>query len=488
MKLLKDILINTGIEEVYGSTKVEVSQLSFDSRALESSSCFIAIRGEQADGHRFIDQAVSAGATSIICEQLPELLQTEVTYVRVKDTRQAIAYMSHYFYDQPSEKLQLVGVTGTNGKTTVSSLLYQLFKDLGFSVGLISTVVIKIHNQDLPTNLTTPDSITINKVMHQMLEAGVEYCFMEVSSHGIAQKRTLGLDFDMAIFTNLSHDHLDYHNSFNEYRDVKKCLFDQLKPTATAITNIDDKNGSYMLQNTASNQVTYAIKSLADVNAKLLEKSFDGLKLTIDQTEFWSPFLGEFNVYNLLAVYATAVQFGVNKLEVFQSLSRLKPVSGRFQHLLSPVKQVHAIIDYAHTPDALLNVLKSINAIRTNNETLITIVGCGGNRDKTKRPKMGRIAAQFSDKVIFTSDNPRFENPDEIIKDVEAGVEPQFSSRYISIINRAQAIKTACQQAEANDIILIAGKGHETYQDIEGVKRDFDDSQHIQHNFELFKL
>ncbi|QSS96503.1 UDP-N-acetylmuramoyl-L-alanyl-D-glutamate--2,6-diaminopimelate ligase [Psychroflexus sp. ALD_RP9] len=488
MKLLKDILLNVAIEQVVGSTSVEVNALSFDSRAVSSLTCFVAIRGEKANGHQFITKAIDSGASAIICDTLPKELVNNVTYIRVNDTREALAHLSNNFYNQPSQKLQLVGVTGTNGKTTVSSLLFQLFKDLGFSVGLISTVVIKINDEDFPTNLTTPDSITINNTISKMVEAGVEYCFMEVSSHGIDQKRSLGLDFDTAIFTNLSHDHLDYHNSFEEYRNVKKRLFDQLKPQAVAITNIDDKNGRFMLQNTSANQFTYAIKSIADIKAKILEKNFDGLKLDIDGQEIWSSFLGEFNVYNLLAVYATALQFCSDKLQILQSITCLKPVAGRFQHMVSTNNNVHAIVDYAHTPDALQNVLKSINAIRTHNETLITVVGCGGNRDKSKRPKMGKIATQLSDKVIFTSDNPRFEDPDKIIADIETGVEPQNTSKYVAISNRAQAIKTACQQAQPNDIILIAGKGHETYQDTKGVKHDFDDRQHIKQNFKLFKL
>lgn len=488
MKVLKDILLNVAIEQVVGSTSVEVNALSFNSQEVELNTCFIAIRGEKANGHDYIEQAQNKGASVVICDILPSKLNEDTTYIRVKDTRQALAHIASNFYNQPSAKLKLIGVTGTNGKTTISTLLYQLFRKLGYTTGLISTVVIKINDTSIPTQLTTPDSITINRTMNDMLKSGIDYCFMEVSSHGIDQKRSLGLDFDAAIFTNLSHDHLDYHPTFEAYRDVKKQLFDQLKPTAFALTNNDDKNGHFMLQNTKAKQLSYGIKSLADYKAKILEKNFDGLKLNINSHEIWSSFLGEFNVYNLLAVYATALEFGLDQFETLEALSSLKPVAGRFQHIVSPDKNVHAIIDYAHTPDALKNVLDSINAIRTYNETLITVVGCGGNRDKSKRPKMGHIATQLSNQVIFTSDNPRFEDPELIIEDILAGVEPQNSAKYIAITNRAQAIKTACQQAQPNDIILIAGKGHETYQDTKGTKQDFDDRQHIIENFKLFKL
>lgn len=488
MKQLKDILYQVSLEEVIGLTSQTVGSIHFDSRAVKTGDCFVAIHGEKVNGHDFIQEAIQLGASSIICEEMPTQFSADVTYVRVKDTREALAYMANHYYDSPSKSLKLIGVTGTNGKTTTTSLMYQLFRNLGFPVGLISTVVIKINDQSVSTSLTTPDSLTINKHMRAMVDAGVDYCFMEVSSHGIDQKRTLGLDFDIAAFTNLSHDHLDYHKSFAEYRDVKKQLFDQLPKTAIAISNKDDKNGAFMLQNTAAKKVFYGIKSIADFQAKILEKSFEGLKLQLNGLEVWSRFIGDFNVYNLLAVYAVASQFELTEIEIVEALTKLEPVAGRFQHLVSPEKKVHAIVDYAHTPDALENVLRTLNAIRTNNETLTTIVGCGGNRDKTKRPVMGNIATALSTEVIFTSDNPRLEDPDEIIDDVEAGVEPQNASKYIRITNRAQAIKTACKMAKANDIILIAGKGHETYQDANAVKSDFDDVKHVTANFKLFNL
>ncbi|WP_019039050.1 UDP-N-acetylmuramoyl-L-alanyl-D-glutamate--2,6-diaminopimelate ligase [Psychroflexus tropicus] len=474
MKVLKDILYKAPIESVKGSTDIDVHNVAFDSREIKDKDVFIAIKGEASDGHLFIDAAISKGAKAIICEDLPLEFAPEITYVQVKDTREALAIIASNYYENPSSNLKLIGVTGTNGKTTVTSLLYQLFKSLGYKVGLISTVVIKVDNIDHSTKLTTPDSLTINSYLKQMNEAGAEYCFMEVSSHGIAQHRTLGLDFAAGIFTNLSQDHLDYHKSFAEYRDVKKRFFDQLSKDAFAITNVDDKNGNYMFQNTRAKTYGYAVKNLTDYKVKILEKSFSGLKLNINGNEVWSRFIGDFNAYNLLAVYATADLLGVNELENLQGLSQLKPVDGRYQHHISNTG-IHVIVDYAHTPDALQNVLQTTNDIRTHNEELITVVGCGGDRDKTKRPLMGKIAANMSSKVILTSDNPRTENPDAIIADIEKGIEPQDAFKVLSITDRKQAIKTACNLADAGDIIVIAGKGHETYQEVNGKRTDFDD-------------
>lgn len=453
---------------------MEVNHILFDSRLVSTQDVFVAIRGAAADGHLFIDAAISKGAIVVVCENLPSELAPEITYVQVNDTREALAFMASNFYDNPSSNLQLVGVTGTNGKTTVSSLLYQLFKALGFKVGLISTVTIKVNDKEFATKLTTPDSLTINSYLKRMNEVGVEFCFMEVSSHGIAQHRTFGLDFVGGIFTNLSQDHLDYHNSFAEYRDVKKRFFDQLSKKAFALTNIDDRNGNYMLQNTRAKTYGYGVKNLTDYKVKILEKSFSGLKLNINGNEVWSRFIGDFNAYNLLAVYASADLLGVEQLENLQILSQLKPVEGRYQHHISDTG-IHVIVDYAHTPDALKNVLQTTNDIRTRNEELITVVGCGGDRDKTKRPLMGKIAGNLSTKVIFTSDNPRTEDPDEIINDIEKGVEPQDVFKTLSITSRKQAIKTACSLAKKGDIILIAGKGHETYQEVHGERSDFDD-------------
>lgn len=474
MKILKDILYKVPIESVKGSTALEVKNIHFDSRLVTSQDAFVAVKGAAADGHLFIDAAISKGAQVVVCEDLPSELAPGITYVQVKDTREALAIMASNYYGNPSSNLKLVGVTGTNGKTTVTSLLYQLFKALGFKVGLISTVTIKVDDKEFSTKLTTPDSLTINSYLQLMNEVGVEFCFMEVSSHGIAQHRTLGLDFKGGIFTNLSQDHLDYHKTFADYRDVKKRFFDQLAKDAFAITNIDDKNGNYMLQNTKAKTYGYGVKNITDYKVKILEKSFSGLKLNINGNEVWSRFIGDFNAYNLLAVYAAADLLGVEGLENLQTLSQLKPVDGRYQHHVSTTG-IHVIVDYAHTPDALKNVLQTTNDIRTRNEELITVVGCGGDRDKTKRPMMGKIAGNLSTKVIFTSDNPRTEDPEEIITDIEKGVEPQDVFKALSITSRQQAIKTACSLAQKGDIILIAGKGHETYQEVHGVRSDFDD-------------
>ncbi len=487
MNTLKDILYKVSIEAVEGSTNQSFINLHFDSRKVGLNDIFVAIKGTHSDGHNYIKNAVDQGAIAVVCEEFPELKINGVTYIKVKDTREALAFMASNFYSNPSSKLKLIGVTGTNGKTTVSTLLYELFLKLGYPVGLISTVRILINEEEFPTRLTTPDSITINKYINQMCDAGVEYVFMEVSSHGIDQKRSLGLDFDAAIFTNLSHDHLDYHKTFEAYRDVKKRLFDQLKKSAFAITNSDDKNGSFMLQNCNAKTYTYALKSYADYKAKIIENSFSGLHLKINDQDMWTKVIGEFNAYNLLAVYAVANLFELEELESLKFLSQLQPVEGRFEHFKSQSEHISAIVDYAHTPDALKNVLQTINSIRTKNETVITVVGCGGNRDKTKRPKMGQIAAKYSDQVIFTSDNPRDENPDEIIRDIEQGVEAQHQQKTLSIANRKEAIKTACKIAKPNDIILIAGKGHETYQEIKGVRKDFDDMEIVKSYLNQFK-
>lgn len=487
MKTLKDILYKVSIEAVEGSTNQAFTNLHFDSRKVGLNDIFVAIKGTASDGHQYIKKAVDQGAIAIICEKFPELKINGVTYIKVNDTREALAYMASNFYDNPSSQLKLIGITGTNGKTTVTTLLYQLFQKLGFKTGLISTVKIFVDRKVYPTQLTTPDSISINKYLHQMLDSGVECVFMEVSSHGIDQKRTLGLDFDAAVFTNLSHDHLDYHKTFKAYRDVKKQLFDQLKKTAFAITNKDDKNGDYMLQNSKAKTYTYALKSYADFKAKIIENSFSGLHLKINEQDLWTKVIGEFNAYNLLAVYAVSNLMALDELESLKFLSQLQPVEGRFEHYKSLGDEISAIVDYAHTPDALKNVLDTINSIRTKNENVITIVGCGGNRDKTKRPKMGKIAAQYSDQVILTSDNPRDEDPDQIIKEIEDGVEAQHQQKVLSITNRKEAIKTACKIAKPKDIILIAGKGHETYQIIKGETIDFDDMEIVKSCLNQFK-
>lgn len=474
MKQLKDILYKVHIEAVHGATDVVVSKIEFDSRKIELNDVFVAIRGTLSDGHEYIEKALSLGAIAIICEEFPKVIVNGVTYIKVKDSNEALAYMSANYYENPSEKIRLVGITGTNGKTTIASLLYQLFKKAGYKVGLLSTVKIMVDEQEFKATHTTPDSLTINKYLDLMIQEGCEFCFMEVSSHGVHQKRTEGLRFEGGVFTNLSHDHLDYHNSFAEYRDVKKSFFDNLSKDAFAITNIDDKNGLVMLQNTKARKLTYALKSYADYKAQILENQLSGLLLKINDHEVWVKLIGSFNAYNLLAIYGVAVELGIEKMEALRLLSELESVSGRFQFIVSDSK-ITAIVDYAHTPDALENVLKTIEDIRTKNEQLITVVGCGGDRDKTKRPIMANIASSMSDKAIFTSDNPRTENPETIIEEMEKGVEPQNFKKTVSILDRKQAIKTACQLANPNDIILIAGKGHETYQEINGVRHDFDD-------------
>ena len=451
-----------------------IHKIEFDSRKVEENDVFVAIRGTVSNGHDFIEKAINLGATAIVCDTLPEVIVTGVTYIQVKDTNTALAYLATNYYGNPSQNLRLVGITGTNGKTTIASLLYQLFQKAGYKVGLLSTVKIMVNEVEYKATHTTPDSLTINHYLAEMNAAGVEYCFMEVSSHGIHQKRTEGLHFAGGVFTNLSHDHLDYHATFAEYRDVKKSFFDHLPKTAFALTNVDDKNGAVMFQNTSARKLTYALKSYADYKAQILESQLSGLLLKINESEVWVRLIGTFNAYNLLAIYGTAVELGLDKLEVLRLLSELESVSGRFQYIVSDQK-ITAVVDYAHTPDALENVIKTINDIRTNNEQLITVVGCGGDRDKTKRPIMAHIASSMSNKVIITSDNPRTEDPIDIIADMEKGVEPQNQKKTLSIVDRKQAIKTACQLAGPNDIILIAGKGHETYQEIQGVRHDFDD-------------
>ncbi len=474
MSILKDILYKVAIEAVKGSTEITIGKIDFDSRKIAQNDLFVAIRGTISDGHEFIAKAIELGATAIVCDTLPETIVEGITYIQVKDTNTALAVMAANYFDHPSQKLQLVGVTGTNGKTTIASLLYQLYKKAGYKVGLLSTVKIMVDEVEYKATHTTPDSITINQYLATMIAEGVEYCFMEVSSHGIHQKRTEALHFVGGVFTNLSHDHLDYHSTFAEYRDVKKSFFDHLPKTAFALSNIDDKNGPVLLQNTVAKKCTYALKSYADYKAQILESQLSGLLLKINGNEVWVKLIGTFNAYNLLAIYGTAIELGMESLEALRLLSELESVSGRFQYIVSEAN-ITAIVDYAHTPDALENVLKTINDIRTKNEQLITVVGCGGNRDKAKRPVMGGIASDLSDKAILTSDNPRNEDATVIISEMEEGVAPQNFKRILSITDRKQAIKTACQLAQPNDIILIAGKGHETYQEIEGVRHDFDD-------------
>ena len=486
MKLLKDILYKVSVNAVYGATNIEVTEIVFDSRKIQKGAVFVAQKGVSVDGHLYIEKAINLGATAIICEELPEERNDTITYVQVEDSNTTLAIIASNFYENPSKKLKLVGVTGTNGKTTIASLLYQLFTKAGYATGLLSTVKILVDTTEFKATHTTPDSVTINQYLSKMVAAGVEYCFMEVSSHGIHQKRTEGLEFTGGIFTNLSHDHLDYHNSFAEYRDVKKLFFDSLPKNAFALTNIDDKNGDIMLQNTKAKKRTYALKTLADYKAKIIEKSLSGTLLSVNGTEVWTKLIGTFNAYNLLAIIGTADELGLDKLEVLTIVSELESVSGRFEYIVSE-SGVIAIVDYAHTPDALKNVLETINDIRTDNEKLITVVGCGGDRDKTKRPKMAHIASQLSNQAIFTSDNPRTENPETILEEMEVGVLPENYKKTLTISDRRQAIKTACKFSESGDILLIAGKGHETYQEINGERFHFDDLEEVTKCFNLLK-
>ncbi|MGB1370903.1 MAG: UDP-N-acetylmuramoyl-L-alanyl-D-glutamate--2,6-diaminopimelate ligase [Flavobacteriaceae bacterium] len=474
MRILKDILYNVALQSVQGTTDVRINSIQYDSRKVDKNDVFIAIKGMHSDGHLFIEKAIENGASVIVAEFLPENKIENITYVEVESSSLALAFMAANFYQHPSENLKLIGITGTNGKTTVASLLYNLFKAAGYKVGLISTVKIMVGDTSFSTSHTTPDSLVINSYLKQMNAIGVEFCFMEVSSHGIHQHRSAGLTFEGGIFTNLSHDHLDYHSSFAEYRDVKKSFFDDLPKTAFALTNVDDKNGQIMLQNTKAKTYNYALKSYADYRTQILENHFKGLLLKINDNEIWVKLIGSFNAYNLTAVFACADILGLEKDELLRLMSTLENVSGRFEYFVT-TNNITVVVDYAHTPDALKNVLHTINDIRAKNELLISVVGCGGDRDKTKRPKMGHIASALSSKVIFTSDNPRSENPESIISEMEQGVEPQNFMKVMAIINRKQAIKAACQLANANDIILVAGKGHEAYQEINGVRSEFND-------------
>ncbi|MCF2875344.1 MULTISPECIES: UDP-N-acetylmuramoyl-L-alanyl-D-glutamate--2,6-diaminopimelate ligase [unclassified Tenacibaculum] len=486
MKRLKDILYKVSVNAVYGNTDVMVKDIQFDSRQIEKNDVFVAQKGVMVDGHQFIDKALELGANIIICEKLPANMMEDVTYIEVVDSSVALAVMSANFYGNPSGDLKLVGVTGTNGKTTIATLLYKLFKKAGYKVGLLSTVKVMVDEVEYEATHTTPNSLMINKYLSLMVKVGVEYCFMEVSSHGVHQKRTEGLSFVGGVFTNLSHDHLDYHETFAKYRDVKKSFFDSLPKSAFALVNIDDKNGQIMLQNTKASKKSYALKTLGDYKVKVLEKRFSGTLLSINGVEIWTRLIGEFNAYNLAAIFGVADLLGFEKLETLRIVSELESVRGRFEYTVSEDK-VTAIVDYAHTPDALKNVLQTINDIRTGNEKVFTVVGCGGDRDKTKRPKMALIASQLSDQAIFTSDNPRTEDAQVIIDEMEEGVSAENYKKTLSILDRRQAIKTACKLAEAGDIILIAGKGHENYQEINGVKHHFDDLEEVTNCFNQLK-
>ena len=484
MKTLKDILYKTAIISASGVMDKKIGTICFDSRLIKKDGLFVAVKGTKVDGHLFIDEVIQQGASVIVCEKLPLKKNKDVSYIQVKDSSSALGQIASNFYDNPSSELVLIGVTGTNGKTTIASLLHDLFSNLGYKSGLLSTIINKIHDKKINATHTTADAIQINSLLRQMINESCDYCFMEVSSHAISQNRITGLTFKGGIFTNLTHDHLDYHKSFAEYLKVKKSFFDNLPSEAFALSNIDDKNGKVMLQNTKAKKYTYSITSIADFKGMILENQFDGLQLRINNNDVWCRLTGIFNAYNLLAVYATAILSGKNTSEVLTAISELKSVKGRFEILRSR-QNITAIVDYAHTPDALKNILDSISAIRTGNEQLITVIGAGGNRDKEKRPLMGKIAADKSNIVIITSDNPRFEEAEVIIQEIKNGVSPVHFKKVITNEKRDEAIKTACTMAKPGDIILVAGKGHETYQEIKGVKYPFDDMQILKQLLEM---
>ncbi len=485
MAILKDILYKVPITSASGSTEVDVNMICFDSRKVKEGSLFIAIKGTQSDGHGFIDKAVSLGAVAIVVEKLPELISDKATYVAVKDSAQALGIIASNFYGNPSGKLKLVGVTGTNGKTTVATLLYKLFSSLGYRCGMLSTVVNKIVDKDFASTHTTPDPIQINELLVSMLEAGCTHCFMEVSSHAVAQGRIAGLHFVGALFTNITHDHLDYHRTFESYIRAKKGFFDGLSSDAFALVNIDDKRGMVMLQNTKAQKKTFALKKMADYKAKIITNSIEGLELEIGERNVWFKLIGDFNAYNLLTVYGAACLMGEDSETVLLELSALTTAPGRFE-LVLPGSKFTAIVDYAHTPDALKNVLETIEHFRTGQEQVIAVVGCGGDRDKTKRPLMAAVACKYSNKVIFTSDNPRSEDPLEIIKEMQTGVGPTDAKKTLVMVDREEAIKTACMLAKEKDIIIVAGKGHENYQEIKGVKHPFDDKEVLTRMLKMF--
>lgn len=478
MKLLKDILYRAGIEEIIGSTNIAVEQISFDSRLIGKFTLFVAVKGTLTDGHQYIDQVVSRGAVCVVCEKLPETLNDKVTYVKVRDTKVALGNIASNFYDHPSSKIKLIGVTGTNGKTTVATSLYTLFTRLGFSCGLISTVRNMINTEEISSTHTTPDAITLNRLLYQMVHKKCTYAFMEVSSHALDQGRVEGLEFRGAIFTNISHDHLDYHGTFDHYLKSKKKLFDGLKEGSFALINTDDKNGKVMIQNCKAKKHTYSLKSATDFKAKIIENTITGLHLNINGTEIHTQLIGEFNAYNLLAIYGAGIIMGVDKMNVLTTLSTLSSVDGRFQIVKGP-NGLTGIVDYAHTPDALENVLKTIREIIKHEQKIITVIGCGGNRDKAKRPLMAKVACQYSDRVILTSDNPRNEKPEDIISEMKTGLNTEDLIYTTSIVDRREAIQAAVQFAQKNDIVLVAGKGHEKYQEVNGVKTHFDDVEEL---------
>ena len=485
--ILKDILYKVSIRSVKGDTGIEVKDLQIDSRKVSAGSCFIALKGSAADGHQFIETAIANGATSVICETLPTATSDDLVWIKVENSAVAAGFVSHNYYGEPSLKMKTVGVTGTNGKTTIATLLWKLFSALGYKCGLISTVQNQVGDAIISSTHTTPDAVSVNALLSQMADAGCQYVFMECSSHAIHQHRITGLQFAGALFSNISHDHLDYHKTFDEYIRVKKSWFDTLPSSAFAISNADDKRGMVMLQNTVAKKHYYSLKTMADFKGKILDNSITGLHMMVNETEVYFRMIGEFNAYNLLAVYGAAVCLGEDKNTVLQLLSSLDGAEGRFDFMVSAKDRIIGIIDYAHTPDALLNVLATIKKLRHGHERIITVVGCGGDRDKTKRPVMAEVACEYSDRVIFTADNPRSEDPLEILREMEAGVNVVARKKFITIADRKEAIKTAVSLAAGDDIILVAGKGHEKYQDIKGVKNHFDDKEVLREMFELLE-
>lgn len=483
--LLQDVLYKVGIRSVAGSTSVEVSDIQIDSRKIKPGSVFVAVKGIAANGHQFIGKAIENGAIVIVGEELSAEKKEGVVYVQVENSASAAAYMASNFYDKPSEKVKLVGVTGTNGKTTIATLLYKLFTRLGYKCGLLSTVENQIGEKVVPATHTTPDPISLNQLLSQMVNEGCTHVFMETSSHAIHQHRVTGLQYAGGIFSNITHDHLDYHQTFDEYIRVKKAFFDSLTSAAFAISNSDDKRGTVMLQNTNAKKYYYSLKTVAEFKGKILDNNLSGLMMTVNEVEVHFRLIGEFNAYNLLAVYGAAICLGEDKQEVLTALSMLTGAEGRFDYSVSPKEKLIAIVDYAHTPDALLNVLATIKKLKKGFEQVITVVGCGGDRDRTKRPVMAEAACEHSDRVIFTSDNPRSEDPAQIIKDMEEGLAVSYKRKYISIVDRKEAIKTAISLANPEDIILIAGKGHEKYQEINGVRNHFDDKEIVKEMFEV---
>lgn len=483
--LLSDILYNARIRSVVGNTSVEVNDVQIDSRKVKPGSLFIAVRGTATDGHQFIEKSIASGATAIVCEMLPASVNENVTYVQVENSAEAAGYMAHNFFGRPSGRIKLVGVTGTNGKTTIATLLYKLFTRLGYKCGLLSTVENRIADKVVPATHTTPDAISLNEMLKQMAEDGCTHVFMETSSHAIHQHRVTGLQYAGGIFSNITHDHLDYHQTFDEYIRVKKAFFDSLSSSAFAISNADDKRGMVMLQNTNAKKYYYSLRTVADFKGKILDNSLNGLQMMVNDVEVHFRLIGEFNAYNLLAVFGAAICMGEEKQNILTALSELTGAEGRFDYTVSPKEKVIAIVDYAHTPDALLNVLATIKKLKKGFEQVITVVGCGGDRDKRKRPIMAEVVCEYSDKAIFTSDNPRSEDPAQIIKDMEEGLAAAYKRKHISIVDRKEAIKTAISLAKQEDIILIAGKGHEKYQEIKGMRNHFDDKEIVKECFEL---